>query len=95
MQDSNYFMNYYWLNKQFGGSYKWKTFIHNGVMFPKEYETTNIPVIYNGEKIYLEGDAEESAFLYAKYIDTEYVKNRIFNKNFWNDWKKILNEKYG
>jgi DNA topoisomerase-1 len=28
--------------------------------------------------------------MYAKYIDTDYVQNRTFNKNFWNDWKKLL-----
>ena len=28
--------------------------------------------------------------MYAKYIDTEYIENRTFNKNFWNDWKKNL-----
>ena len=28
--------------------------------------------------------------LYAKYIDTEYITNKTFNKNFFNNWKKIL-----
>ena len=28
--------------------------------------------------------------LYAKYIDTDYIQNKTFNRNFWNDWKKLL-----
>ena len=81
----------YYLQVQFGGGqYKWKTFSHNGVLFPPEYVQQFIPVLYNNKKITLSKQAEEVAMLYAKYIDTEYVKNKIFNKNFWNDWKKIL-----
>lgn len=87
----NYLVTYYWLIKQFGGGKKrWTKFHHNGVIFPPDYIPHNIPVIYEGEKIHLTPKAEEAATMYAKYIDTEYAKNRIFNKNFWNDWKKIL-----
>jgi DNA topoisomerase-1 len=80
----------YWLYKQFGGKYKWTTFVHNGVLFPPEYIPHKIPIIYEGSQIILEPLAEEYATLYAKYIETEYVTNRIFNKNFWHDWRKIL-----
>jgi len=79
-------------NKQTGGKYekKWKEFKHNGVYFPPDYIPHNIPIIYNNEKIYLNPLAEEYATLYSKYIDSEYVKNNTFNKNFWTDWKKTL-----
>lgn len=83
----------YWLSLLFGGkrnSIKWTTLSHNGVYFPPEYEKHNIPVVYNGKDIYLDVKAEEYATLYAKYIETEYINNKIFNKNFWSDWKKIL-----
>lgn len=86
----NHFVSYYWLVKQFGGKKKWKTFYHNGVLFPPEYIPHKIPIIYNNEKVYLSPEAEEIATLYAKCYDTEYVKNKTFNKNFWGDWKKIL-----
>ena len=72
------------------GKYKWNTLSHNGIKFPEEYIPKNIPLIYDGREIYLSKDAEEIAFLYAKYLDTEYVTNGTFNKNFFNDWKKIL-----
>jgi DNA topoisomerase-1 len=84
----------YWLLRQFGGGSKrkWTTFQHNGVLFPPEYIPHNIPILYNGEKVQLSPLAEESATLYSKYIDTEYVKNSKFNKNFWNDWKRLLDK---
>jgi len=79
-------------NKQIGGKYekKWKEFIHQGVYFPPQYIPHNIPILYNKEKIYLDPIPEEYATLYAKYTTTEYVKNPVFNKNFWNDWNKLL-----
>lgn len=69
---------------------KWETLVHNGIKFPPEYQQKNIPIIYDGKEIYLQKDAEECAFLYAKYIGSEYVENNTFNKNFFNDWKKVL-----
>jgi len=80
---------------QFGGKnsgqeVKWESFKHNGVLFPEPYTSHNIPVIINNEKIKLEPESEEYATIYAKYIDSEYIKNKTFNKNFLNDWKQIL-----
>ena len=87
----------YFVGKQFkikeligGKSFKWSTLSHNGVMFPHEYKYKKIPIKYLGQEIILNEKAEEAAFLYAKYIDTEYITNTVFNKNFFNDWKKML-----
>ena len=85
----------YWLYNQFdvqegSGITKWTTFEHNGVYFPPEYTPHKIPLIYNGENISLNSEAEEAAMSYTKYLNTEYIKNKSFNKNFWNDWKKLL-----
>lgn len=80
----------FWLSFQFGGVYRWKTLSHNGVLFPPEYKHKGVSVSYNGEDIILDKDAEEAAFLYARYIGTDYVTNSTFNKNFWKDWKQIL-----
>ena len=85
------FVSNYIIIQQLGGAKKkWTTLEHNGVMFPPEYEKHNIPVIYQGKEIVLDTDAEEAATLYAKYIETDYINNRVFRKNFWNDWRKIL-----
>lgn len=77
---------------QEGGSLKkkWTTLSHNGVVFPPEYKKHSIPVVYEGIDINLETDQEELATLYAKYIETDYIKNRVFNNNFWRDWKLLL-----
>ena len=69
---------------------RWEKLYHNGPMFPDEYQPHQIPVLYKGEKIILSPDAEEFATIYSKYIDSEYIQNKKFNKNFWNDWKKYL-----
>lgn len=83
-------MNNYNKINQYGSSYRWSTLEHNGVLFPEEYKPHNIPLKYNNEKIKLEPLQEETAMLYSKYINTDYITNKTFNRNFWNDWKKIL-----
>ncbi len=84
----------YLLYNQFGGKNnneaKWTTFSHSGVLFQEPYEPHQIPLIYDGKRIILKPDSEEYATIYAKFIETEYVKNKTFNKNFFNDWVKIL-----
>lgn len=84
----------YLLYNQFGGKAnneaKWSTFSHSGVLFPEPYEPHQIPLIYNGEKIILKPDSEEYATIYAKFTETDYVKNKTFNKNFIQDWVRIL-----
>ena len=83
----------YWLFQQFGGAkgdLKWKTFVHSGVMFPPLYKPHNIPIIYNGVEVALPPLAEEYATLYARYLNTEYIKSKTFNKNFFKSWKSTL-----
>lgn len=84
----------YLLYNQFGGKtnnvVKWTTFSHNGVLFPEPYEPHQIPIIYEGKKITLNPDSEEYATIYAKFTETDYVKNKMFNKNFFHDWIRIL-----
>jgi len=87
----NYAKMEYLIYFQLGGvKNKWKTFSHNGVLFPPEYTKHDIPIICNGERIILSKDAEELATLYAKYTESEYIKSAVFKKNFWKDWKKTL-----
>lgn len=84
----------YFVYNQFGGKKnneaKWNTFSHNGVMFPEPYEPHKIPLLYNGKRINLDPESEEYATIYAKFLGTEYLNNKIFNKNFFNDWKVYL-----
>jgi hypothetical protein len=44
----------YWMNLQFGGKKnkekKWDTLVHNGVLFPDDYESHGINLIYDNDK---------------------------------------------
>jgi DNA topoisomerase-1 len=84
----------YLLYNQFGGKNnneaKWTTFSHSGVLFPEPYVSHSVPLIYDGIKIVLKPNSEEYATIYSKFTETEYTKNKLFNKNFFNDWLKIL-----
>jgi DNA topoisomerase-1 len=74
-----------------GGNQKqWTVLKHNGPFFPPEYIAHKIPIIVNNNKIILNPEAEEYATIYAKYLDTDYVKLSSFNKNFWKDFKGYL-----
>ncbi|CAH1769327.1 11035_t:CDS:2, partial [Entrophospora sp. SA101] len=69
---------------------KWTSLVHNGVWFPPEYVPHNIKMKYNGDEIKLSPEAEEIATFYAELLNTDYVKNNTFNKNFFKDWKAVL-----
>ncbi|KAE8263428.1 hypothetical protein A4X03_0g1687 [Tilletia caries] len=75
---------------------KWDTLYHKGPRFPPPYEPlpSNIKLKYDGKPVSLPPEAEEAAMFYAIKIETDYVKKPsnavIFNKNFFNDWKKVL-----
>lgn len=77
-----------------GGSKQWDVLIHNGPMFVPEYVPHNIMIYINGKPVQLSGLGEEYITMYARYIDTDYIKNprlaNRFNKNFMKDWKKVL-----
>jgi len=75
---------------------KWETLYHKGPRFPPPYEPLpdNVKLKYNGKPVSLPPEAEEAAMFYAIKIETDYVKKpsnaAIFNKNYFDDWKKIL-----
>lgn len=73
-----------------GGGKQWDLLIHNGPMFAPLFQPHNIPVTINGKKYQLAGLAEEYITMYARYIDTDYIKKPRFNKNFLKDWRKVL-----
>ncbi len=73
---------------------KWKSFKHNGVYFPPEYQWKNLSVKIKGEKFQLEPKQEEMLYAWAKKINTPYVKDPVFQKNFLGDLKKVLPPKF-
>jgi DNA topoisomerase-1 len=73
-----------------GGKPQWTVLQHNGPMFPPPYVPHNVPIIVGGREVNLPPEAEELATMYARFIDTEYVQNKTFGKNFWKDFKPTL-----
>jgi len=73
-----------------GNKNQWTILKHNGPLFPLPYEPHKVPIIVNNNKIILPELAEEYATMFAKYLDTDYINNKIFLKNFWSEFKKVL-----
>ena len=72
---------------------KFKTLVHNGVVFPLDYEPKGYTL--NGEKIPNTGNdsAEEMLWHYSAYMSTDYVKAPVFNPNFYSCLKPKLSSK--
>jgi DNA topoisomerase-1 len=78
-------------NQMFGGGKpQWTVLQHNGPMFPPDYTPHKIPVIINGNQVILPEKAEEYATMFARFIDTDYIQNNTFKKNFWKELKSVL-----
>ncbi|KAG7098592.1 hypothetical protein E1B28_000519 [Marasmius oreades] len=71
---------------------KWITLEHSGVCFPPPYEVlpSNVKMKYDGKEVDLPPASEEVAGFYAALLETDYAQNNTFNKNFFEDWKKVL-----
>ncbi|MBI2005532.1 MAG: DNA topoisomerase I, partial [Candidatus Aenigmarchaeota archaeon] len=69
---------------------KWKSFKHNGIYFPPEYQWKKLSVKIKSEKFQLDPKQEEMLYAWAKKINTPYVKDSVFQRNFLSDFKKLL-----
>ncbi|KAI5454361.1 DNA topoisomerase 1 [Naganishia albida] len=76
------------------GSSKWTTLEHNGVLFPPAYQPLpkNIRMKYDGKSVTLSEEAEEVAGFFAALLETDHAADKIFRKNFFEDWLKVLKE---
>ncbi|OCH93765.1 hypothetical protein OBBRIDRAFT_789963 [Obba rivulosa] len=74
------------------GTQKWRTLEHNGVYFPPPYELlpSNVKMKYKGKPVDLPPESEEVAGFYAALLETDHAKDKTFNKNFFDDWQKVL-----
>lgn len=46
----------------------------------------------SGKFVDLPPEAEEVAGFYAAMLETEHAQDATFNKNFFDDWKKVMKE---
>lgn len=70
-------------------SFQMKELIHNGVLIP-EYEPVGFSIKYKGRRLRLNPEQEEMAVAWVKKLETEYVKDPVFVKNFFKDFSKAL-----
>lgn len=79
------------------GEVKWDSLVHNGVIFPPEYEPlpSHVKMYYDGKPVDLPPAAEEVAGFYAALLETDHGKNAVFQKNFFNDFLVVLKESGG
>lgn len=79
-------------------SIKWTTLEHNGVIFPEEYERLpkDVKLLYDGTPVELDIEAEEAATFFGFMLNsTVNVENPTFQKNFFRDFKEILDRTGG
>lgn len=73
---------------------KWKTLQHNGILFPPPYEAKGIKIKIKGESVDLDLNQEEMIYQWAKKKDTIYAQDKVFQKNFTEDFAKTLPAKF-
>jgi DNA topoisomerase-1 len=69
---------------------KWQTLHHHGPLFAPEYEYKRLPVYVAEQEYILSPEAEERIYHWAQKHNTDYVKDKTFQKNFWKDVKPLL-----
>ena len=70
-----------------------KQLVHNGVLIPKKPEWKKLYITVQGSRIDLTPEQEEMAVAWVKKLGTDYVKDPVFVKNFFEDFRKALKAK--
>jgi DNA topoisomerase I len=66
-----------------------KSMSHSGIIIPR-YEPRGFSIIFKGKTIKLNPEQEEMAVAWVRKIGTEYVDDKTFMKNFFEDFCKAL-----
>lgn len=67
-----------------------KYLAHNGILFPKKYEPKGFSILVKGREVKLTPEQEEMAVAWVKKLGTEYVQDKVFVKNFFEDFRRAL-----
>ncbi|MHA1917468.1 MAG: DNA topoisomerase I [Candidatus Ranarchaeia archaeon] len=70
-----------------------KQLIHNGVIVLKPFQEKGLKIKIGGEEVLLTAFQEEVAYAWCKKLETDYVKDPVFRRNFLKDFKKFLGYK--
>jgi DNA topoisomerase I len=73
---------------------KWTTLRHNGVAFPPPYDYRGLTIRIKNENFKLSAEQEEMLMAWAKKKDTPYAQDPVFQKNFLDDLKQVLPERF-
>ncbi len=68
-----------------------KQLIHNGVLVPPKPEWKRLRIAVGNRSIELTAEQEEMAVAWVKKLNTEYVNDPVFVKNFFTDFRRALN----
>jgi len=66
-----------------------KSLSHNGILVPK-YEAKGFFILLRGKKIDLTSEQEEMAVAWVRKLGAEYAEDKVFIKNFFEDFCKAL-----
>lgn len=85
-------MHFRWEEEKREDGVKWNFLEHKGPVFAPDYEPLpdNVQFLYDGKPMKLSQNAEEIACFYAKMLDHEYTSKKVFNDNFFHDWRKSM-----
>ena len=89
----------WWEAKDLPDRQKWESLEHHGVHFPPAYLQHGVSILYDGNEIQLTPAQEEMATFYAGMaLDGPQLGEpkiaKVFNKNFFHDFKKILGKNH-
>ncbi|KAG8134031.1 hypothetical protein E2320_011772 [Naja naja] len=77
-----------WEEEKRDDGVKWHKLHHKGPYFAPPYEPlpSSVKFYYNGRPMKLSRAAEEVATFFAKMLDHDYARKKIFRDNFFCDW---------
>uniref|UniRef100_A0A1I8M5L5 DNA topoisomerase I n=1 Tax=Musca domestica TaxID=7370 RepID=A0A1I8M5L5_MUSDO len=82
----------WWEEEKREDGVKWNTLEHKGPVFAPPYERLpkNVRFYYDGRPLELSEETEEAATFYAKMLNHDYCTKKIFNDNFFKDFRKTM-----
>ncbi|KAL5278455.1 TOP1 family protein [Megaselia abdita] len=82
----------WWEEEKKPDGVKWNSLEHKGPVFAPPYEPLpkHVRFIYNGKHMKLSELTEEAATFYGRMINHDYVTKKVFNDNFFKDWRKLM-----
>jgi len=80
----------WWEMPPYKGDTKWKRLDHNGICFPPPYKQHHVNILYKGKPVELNAEQEELATFYAVMLETDWVKKKAFNINFFREFRLAL-----